>query len=103
MGAYKEFRKIIANYSEDENIWDPVKLDSARGTLIYSWIATEETPSDLASASVSSYLREQDDPFYARRFVKMLSEVTVDDVKKVAQKYLHTFFLPQTNLQFYRM
>merc|ERR1711936_1506821 len=32
--AYKEFRKIIANYSEDPDIWDPVKLDSTRGTLI---------------------------------------------------------------------
>ena len=93
--AYKEFRKIIKNYTENEDIWDPIKLDSARGTLIYSWIATEETPANLASASVSAYLREQDDPFYARRFVKMLSEVTVDDVKKVAQKYLHTFFYPK--------
>jgi Zn-dependent M16 (insulinase) family peptidase len=93
--AYKEFRKIIANYSEDPDIWDPVKLDSARGTLIYSWIATEETPANLASASVSSYLRGQDDPFYARRFVKMLSDVTVDDVQKAAKKYLHGFFYPK--------
>jgi Zn-dependent M16 (insulinase) family peptidase len=93
--AYKEFRKILTNYTENEDIWDPIKLDSARGTLIYSWIATEETPADLAGASVSSYLREQDDPFYARRFVKMLSEVTVEDVKKVAKKYLHTFFYPK--------
>ena len=93
--AYKEFRKIIANYTENEDIWDPVKLDSARGTLIYSWIATEETPANLASASVSSYLRGQDDPFYARRFVKMLSEVTVEDVKQVAKKYLHTFLYPK--------
>ena len=93
--AYKEFRKILTDYTENEDIWDPVKLDSARGTLIYSWIATEETPANLASASVSSYLREQDDPFYARRFVKMLSAVTVEDVKEVAKKYLHTFNYPK--------
>lgn len=96
--AYKEFRKILTNYSsqiENENIWDPIKLDSARGSLIYSYVATEETPANLASSSISTYLRGADDAFYSRRFVKMLSEVTADDVKRVAKKYLHTFFYPK--------
>lgn len=96
--AYKEFRKIIANYSSVEEDgsstveWDPVLLDSARGSLIYGWVATEETVGSLASASVSAYLRQQDDPFFARRFVSRLSRVTVEDVERVAQKYLPRFF-----------
>ena len=97
VSAYKEFRKIIDDYAsdvDDEKKWDPVKLDSARGTLIYSWVATEETPASLASSSVSTVLRQSDDSFYARRFVQRLSKVTIDQVKKAAKKYLHTFFYP---------
>ena len=94
INAYKEFRNIIGNYSRNEIEWDPVLLDSAKGSLIYSWAEIEETPKGLSSASLLSYLRQTDDSFYARRFVRRLSRVTVNDVKVVAQKYLPIFFNP---------
>lgn len=92
--AYKEFRHIISNYTSNAIEWDPILLDSAKGSLIYNWVEIEETPQGLASASVLSYLRKTDDPFYARRFVKRLSRVNIQEVKRVAEKYLLTFFNP---------
>ena len=92
--AYKEFRKILLNYTDYDHIWDPIKLDDAKGTLIYDSITSEETPSTQSYASVTSFLLEQDGPFYNRKFVEMLLEVTIEDVRKVAQKYLPTFFYP---------
>ena len=92
--AYKEFRNIISNYTSNAIEWDPILLDSAKGSLIYNWVEIEETPQGLASASVLSCLRKTDDPFYARRFVKRLSQVNIQEVKRVAEKYLLTFFNP---------
>jgi len=95
INSYKEFRNIISNYSTDAVVWDPILLDSAKGSLIYNWVEIEETPVGLASASVLSYLRQTDDSFYARRFVKRLSQVTINDVKVVADKYLPEFLNPK--------
>ena len=49
---------MISNYSTDAVIWDPILLDSAKGSLIYNWVEIEETPEGLATASVLSYLRQ---------------------------------------------
>ena len=65
-----------------------------RIAAMINWVEIEETPQGLASASVLSYLRKTDDPFYARRFVKRLSQVNIQEVKRVAEKYLLTFFNP---------
>ncbi len=58
-------------------------LDSARGSQIYSWAKREETTEDLSSVSVKSYLRGTKDPFYNRRFVRLLANTTLEDVMKV--------------------
>ena len=94
INAYKEFRNILTNYTSNSSAWDPILLDSAKGSLIYNWVEIEETPEGLAAASVLSYLRQTNDSFYARRFVKRLAEVTIEDVTEVADKYLPTFLNP---------
>jgi predicted Zn-dependent peptidase len=68
--------------------WDLDLLDSAKGSQIYSWAEREETIEDLSSASIKSYLRQNTDPYYNRRFVKRLAKVTLGDVQRLAQKYL---------------
>ena len=48
--AYAAFRNMISNYTRvDQPLeWDPVLLDSARGSLIYNWVEVEETPESLS-------------------------------------------------------
>ena len=74
--------------------WDNDLLQSAKGSQIYSWAEREETIEDLSSASVKSYLRQTDDPYYNRRFVKKLAKVSLADVQDLAQKYLPVFMDP---------
>ena len=66
---------------EYSKLWDPVLVDSARGSQIYHWAEREETADDVASLSLVSYLRQTSDPFYVRRFVKRLEEVDLADVQ----------------------
>jgi hypothetical protein len=77
---------------EYTKLWDPVLLDSARGSQIYKWAEREETAEDVADLSLMSYLRQTFDPFYVRRFVQQLQQVTLEGVHRAALKYLPQFF-----------
>ena len=92
--AYKEFRKLVSYYSSGDDIWDPVKIDAAKGSLIYRWVSSEESPNELANNSISAYLIGARDSFYARRFIQLLSKVTVDEVIEASKKYLPRFVDP---------
>lgn len=94
IGAYKVFREIIGNYSTKDAPWDPTVMESAVGSEIYSWAEREETVSELSQVSIKSILRNAGDPYYNRRFVTKIAAVTVDDVRKVAEKYLPDFLDP---------
>ncbi len=91
------YLSIIFAYFSDKNseeyskLWDPVLLDSARGSQIYKWAEKEETAEGVAGLSVMNYLRQTADPLYVRRFVKLLARVTLDDVRNAAVKYLPSF------------
>lgn len=63
--------------------WDPVLIESARGSQIYSWVEREEAVADLSSISVKAYLRGTWDSLYNRRFVKRLAKVSLEDVHRV--------------------
>ena len=93
--AYAKFREIIGNYTDPdvsaENAWNEDYIESAKGSQIYDWAEREETIEDLGSSSVKASLRQTSDPFYNRRFVKRLANVTLNDVKELALKYLPLF------------
>lgn len=89
--AFNAFREIIEGYYEGRTKWDPILLQSAKGSLVYSWVETQDSPEDLSSSSVLALLRQAKDSFYVPRFVKRLSEVSVEEVQAVAEKYLPSF------------
>ena len=47
--AFKAFREIIEGYYEGRTKWDPILLQSAKGSLVYSWVETQDSPEDLSS------------------------------------------------------
>ena len=50
---------FTGRHSKDLNkLWDPVLLESARGSQIYRWAEREETADDAAAISVKSFLRQ---------------------------------------------
>ena len=105
--AYAKFRQIIRNYTNpdstttsgsENNPWNEDYIESAKGSQIYDWAEREETIEDLGSSSVKASLRQTSDPFYNRRFVKRLANVTLNDVKELALKYLPLFEDPNQTL-----
>ena len=58
--AYNTVREILERFLSDEDQWDPSLVDSAKGSLIYSWTEKEETVEDLVDQTVKAYFRQTD-------------------------------------------
>ena len=58
--AYNTVREILERFLSDEDHWDPSLVDSAKGSLIYSWTEKEETVEDLVDQTVKAYFRQTD-------------------------------------------
>ena len=58
--AYNTVREILERFLSDEDQWDPSLVESAKGSLIYSWTEEEETVEDLVDQTVKAYFRQTD-------------------------------------------
>ena len=58
--AFTTVREILERFLSDEDHWDPSLVDSAKGSLIYSWTEKEETVEDLVDQTVKAYFRQTD-------------------------------------------
>ena len=58
--AFTTVREILERFLSDEDQWDPSLVDSAKGSLIYSWTEKEETVEDLVDQTVKAYFRQTD-------------------------------------------
>ena len=74
--------------------WDQSLLDSAKGSIIYSWTKREETIENLVTQSVRSYMWGVDYR-YNRQFIDNLETVELEDVQIEANKYLPFFLAPE--------
>jgi len=91
--ALSAVRDILRRYSEDLNTWDSTLLDSARGSMIYSWAEKEETVENLLSQTVKSYMRKTDSK-YNRNFVLALASTSTSRIKELAAELLPAFLDP---------
>ena len=58
--AYSTVREILERFVSNEDNWDPSLVESAKGSLIYSWTEKEETVEDLVDQTVKAYFRQTD-------------------------------------------
>merc|ERR1712032_411690 len=89
-GAYKAVRDILDNYVQGVTEWDKTLIDSAKGSLIYSWAEKEETVSGLVTEANKAYRRGADSK-YNRQFTVSIGDVTIEQVKEVAKRVLPLF------------
>ena len=61
--AYSTVREILERFVSNEDNWDPSLVESAKGSLIYSWTEKEETVEDLVEQTVKAYLRQTDSAY----------------------------------------
>lgn len=93
--AYKEVREILQRYLDSESEWDPILMDSAKGSMIYSWTEKEETIENMVGQAIKAYFRNTDAK-YNRGFVSALAEVELEDLVDAANKFLPLFLDPST-------
>merc|ERR1711892_799888 len=94
--AYKTVQEILQRYFENEEEWDETLIDSAIGSLVYSWTEKEETVEDMVSQAVKAYMRKTDSKFN-RQFVRSLGKVSLKDLQKVASSLLPDFLSPSSS------
>merc|ERR1719495_495809 len=88
--AYSAVRDILTRYIEDPSEWDPTLLDSARGSMIYSWTEKEETVETLLTQAVKAYMRATNS-HYNRQFVRALADTSSNRIKQLASELLPAF------------
>ena len=74
----------------DHDDWDQTLMESAKGSMIYSWTEKEETTESMVGQAVKSYLRRTD-ARYNRQFVTELARVELEDLVEVADRFLPHF------------
>ena len=95
--AFKAVQEILARYSADEDDWDETLLESAVGSIVYSWTEKEETVEDLVGQTVKAYIRGTDSK-YNRDFVRALARVELADILRTAQRILPAFLSADTTM-----
>eukprot|EP00090_Calanus_glacialis_P042967 TRINITY_DN7610_c0_g1_i2.p1 TRINITY_DN7610_c0_g1~~TRINITY_DN7610_c0_g1_i2.p1 ORF type:complete len:536 (-),score=116.90 TRINITY_DN7610_c0_g1_i2:68-1495(-) len=93
--AFKAVQEILARYSDAEDDWDETLLESAVGSIVYSWTEKEETVEDLVGQAVKAYIRGTDSK-YNRDFVRALGRVELVDIKAAARRLLPEFLSEKT-------
>lgn len=89
--AYKAAQNIVMSYIKGESQFNEIELESARSSLIFEIIDLEKTTADVSMASLRAYLKRVDHN-YNREMLKKVSQVNLEDLKRVGDKYLGDFF-----------
>ena len=91
--AFKIIQNILRNHIRNFKIWDESLVASARGSIIYTLVANEETKENLIEVDLKAYLRGND-VNYNRKLIHSVAQVKLKDLKKVANMILPQFLSP---------
>lgn len=89
VGAYDKAVEIVKHHVSGEDYQDSL-LESAKSSLIFELIKKEKSAADRSIQSLLAYIRRLDIN-YNKEFIKKVSEVTKEDLKK-AGSYLWPLF-----------
>lgn len=91
--AYKESQAIVSRHVNGSEEWKESLLESCRASLVYELIERERSIPRVAIESLLNHLRGMD-MSYMKDLVTKVSRVSVEDLKRVAPKYLTDLFDP---------
>ncbi|XP_054014823.1 uncharacterized protein C05D11.1-like isoform X1 [Hylaeus anthracinus] len=93
VAAYKEAKSIV-NLHISKNKWEKLLFESAKSSLIFEMIEREQTVGDLVLQSLLCYFKNVPHN-YTQQMVERISAVTIEDMARVASKYLTPLFDPK--------
>lgn len=92
VGAYKESSEIVKKQIETEE-WDNTLFESAKCSLIYEFIQNEQSIGCVVMHSLQTYFFAVNYE-YNRTLLRLIDEVTIDDLNRVGKKYFAPLFNP---------
>lgn len=93
--AFKDAKQIVEAQAAEGSEFDSTLLDSAKSSLIFEIIEREKTVGDLVQqAMLNSFKGVSKD--YNKNLVDQISTITVDDLRRVGEKYLKQMFKAST-------
>ncbi|KAF5298438.1 hypothetical protein FQR65_LT01217 [Abscondita terminalis] len=93
VGAYKETSDIVLNQIQSET-WDPILFESAKCSLTYESIQSEDSVGSVVFHSLGMYFNRVDYE-YNRTLLRLINEVTMDDLNRAGTKYFAPLFDPK--------
>ncbi|KAK4880203.1 hypothetical protein RN001_008349 [Aquatica leii] len=93
VGAYKETADIVLKQIETE-VWDPILFESAKCSLIYESIQNEDSVGSVVFHSLQMYFNNVNYE-YNRTLLRLIDEVTIEDLNRVGTKYFAPLFDPK--------
>ncbi|KAF7998270.1 hypothetical protein HCN44_009668 [Aphidius gifuensis] len=93
VGAYKETKKIIDSHLKEKN-WEKILYETAKASLIFQIVDREASVGDVVSQSILSYFKNVSHD-YNRQMVQKVHSVDINDLDRVANKYLKPLFDPE--------
>ncbi|XP_044726839.1 uncharacterized protein C05D11.1-like [Chrysoperla carnea] len=91
--AFKVAKKIMEDHV-NLNEWDENLMASAKSSLVFEIIQREQNIGDVVAQSMLSYFKGVG-PEYNKNLIKLIHDVTVDDLKRVGKKYIEPLFNPE--------
>ncbi|XP_050485533.1 uncharacterized protein C05D11.1-like [Bombus huntii] len=93
VAAYKEAKSIVEIHI-CENKWERLLFESAKSCLIFEIIEKEQSVGDVVQQSLLSYFKNVPHD-YTQQMVQRVSEVTIEDMSRIASQYLKPLFDPE--------
>jgi Zn-dependent M16 (insulinase) family peptidase len=91
--AFKDAKQIVETQVAEGSEFDVTLLESAKSSLIFEIIEREKTVGDLVQqAMLNSFKGVQKD--YNKNLVDQIATITIDDLRRVGEKYLKSMFTP---------
>lgn len=91
--AFKDAKQIVEAQVAEGSEFDVILLESAKSSLIFEIIEREKTVGDLVQqAMLNSFKGVAKD--YNKNLVDQIATITVDDLRRVGEKYLKSMFTP---------
>ncbi|XP_023340158.1 uncharacterized protein C05D11.1 [Eurytemora carolleeae] len=93
--AYTEARRIAMSYVSGDEEFNLTLLEAAKSSLIFELIEKEKTIGEVVGESLISSFKGVDRE-YNREFLRRINNVSVEDLKRVGNKYIAPLFTPSS-------
>ncbi|OLL24900.1 hypothetical protein NEOLI_001494 [Neolecta irregularis DAH-3] len=95
--AFSKAREIVHDFKSGRKEFEQLALDSAKSSLVYSTVSVESSLLKAASSGFLTQVLQKRPAGYRRDFLDKICNVTIDELKKMLDKYISKIFEGETS------